>query len=228
MTMMTPTVKTVFITQSNGRCEMRQRTAEWFQARLGKVTSSNIYNVLSRTTKNLPTSKYEEYKIKLMTERLVGEISQSYTTAAMQWGIEHEENALKEYAFIYDTEVTQCGFIQHPTIQMAGASPDGLIGENGLVEIKCPQSANHLRFWMTETIKPEYLAQMHFQMACTGRQWCDFVSYDPRFAEQSAHLRLKVQRIHRNDEQIETINQAVETFLEEIEQDIQQITAQAA
>ncbi|AQX26415.1 lambda exonuclease family protein [Bartonella sp. Raccoon60] len=215
---------------------MKQRTAEWFQARLGKVTSSNIYNVLSRTTKNLPTSKYEDYKIKLMTERLVNEISQSYTTAAMQsyttaamqWGIEHEENALKEYAFIYDTEVTQCGFIQHPTLPMAGASPDGLIGEDGLVEIKCPQSVNHLRFWMTETIKPEYLAQMHFQMACTGRQWCDFVSYDPRFSGQSAHLRLKVQRIHHNDEQIEFINQAVETFLEEIEQDIKQITAQAA
>ncbi|ATO56895.1 lambda exonuclease family protein [Bartonella sp. 1-1C] len=207
---------------------MEQRTAEWFQARLGKVTASNVYNVISRTARNLPTSKYEEYKIKLMTERLVGEISDSYTTAAMQRGIEHEGDALKEYSFIYDREVTPCGFIQHPTIEMAGASPDGLIGENGLIEIKCPQSVNHLRFWMTEKIKPEYLAQMQFQMACTGRQWCDFVSYDPRFSGQSAHLRLKVQRIHRNDEQIESINQAVEAFLEEIEQDIKQITAQAA
>ncbi|AQX28205.1 MULTISPECIES: lambda exonuclease family protein [unclassified Bartonella] len=206
---------------------MKQRTAEWFQAHLGKVTTSNIYNLLNKTAKGLPTSKYEEYKIKLMTERLVGEISHSYTTSAMQRGIEYEEDALKEYAFIYDTEVTQCGFIQHPTIQMVGASSDGFVGENGLVEIKCPRSVNHLRFWITEKIKPEYLAQMHFQMACTGRQWCDFVSYDPRFSGQSAHLRLKVQRIHRNDEQIEAINQAVETFLEEIEQEIKQITAQA-
>ncbi|AQX22677.1 MULTISPECIES: lambda exonuclease family protein [unclassified Bartonella] len=207
---------------------MEQRTAEWFQARLGKVTASNVYNILSRTARNLPTSKYEEYKIKLMTECLVGEISHSYTTSAMQRGIEHEGDALKEYSFVYDREVTPCGFIPHPTIEMAGASPDGLIGENGLIEIKCPQSVNHLRFWMTEKIKPEYLAQMQFQMACTERQWCDFVSYDPGFSGQSAHLRLKVQRIHRNDEQIESINQAVETFLEEIEQDIKKITAQAA
>ncbi|WP_273790013.1 lambda exonuclease family protein, partial [Bartonella sp. ML70XJBT] len=141
---------------------MQQRTAEWFQARLGKVTASNIYNILSKTAKGLPTSKYEDYKIKLMTERLTGEISQSYITPAMQWGIEHEEEALKEYAFIYDTQITQCGFIQHPTIQMAGASPDGFVGNDGLIEIKCPQSSNHLRFFMDNEIKPEYLAQMQF------------------------------------------------------------------
>ncbi|WP_375620582.1 YqaJ viral recombinase family protein, partial [Bartonella sp. TS25HLJMH] len=93
---------------------MEQRTAEWFQARLGKVTASNVYNVLSKTAKGFPTSKYEDYKMKLMTERLTGEISQSYTTPAMQWGIEHEEDALREYEFIYDAEVTRCGFIQHP------------------------------------------------------------------------------------------------------------------
>ncbi len=103
-----------------------------------------------------------------MTERLTGEISQFYTTPAMQWGIEHEEDALKEYAFIYDTEVSQCGFIQHPTIQMAGASPDGFVGDDGLVEVKCPQSPNHLRFFIDDHIKLEYRAQMQFQMACTG------------------------------------------------------------
>ncbi len=143
---------------------MEQRTAEWFQARLGKVTASNVYNVLSKTAKGLPTSKYEDYKMKLMTERLTGEISQSYTTPAMQWGIEHEENALKEYEFIYDTEVTRCGFIPHPKMAMAGASPDGFIGEDGLIEVKCPQSTTHLRFFMYDEIKPEYLAQMQFQM----------------------------------------------------------------
>ncbi|WP_273721792.1 lambda exonuclease family protein [Bartonella sp. ML71XJBT] len=207
---------------------MQQRTAEWFQARLGKVTASNIYNILSKTAKGLPTSKYEDYKIKLMTERLTGEISQSYITPAMQWGIEHEEEALKEYAFIYDTQITQCGFIQHPTIQMAGASPDGLIDKDGLIEIKCPQSSNHLRFFMDNEIKPEYLAQMQFQMACTGRKWCDFISYDPRFTRDASHLRMKIKRIHRDDKQIEQINQAVESFLTEIEQEIQRISTKAA
>ncbi len=119
------------------RCEMEQRTAEWFQARLGKVTASNVYNILSKTAKGLPTSKYEDYKTKLMTERLIEGISQSYTTQAMQWGIEHEENALREYEFIYDTEVTRYGFIPHPKMKMAGASPDGFIGEDGLIEVKC-------------------------------------------------------------------------------------------
>ncbi|QEE12087.1 YqaJ viral recombinase family protein [Bartonella krasnovii] len=207
---------------------MEQRTAEWFQARLGKVTASNVYNVLSKTAKGMPTSKYEDYKIKLMTERLTEEISQSYITPAMQWGIDYEEDPLREYAFIYDTEVTRCGFIQHPTIQMAGASPDGLIGEDGLIEIKCPQSSNHLRFFIDSNIKPEYITQMQFQMACTGRKWCDFMSYNPNFVGKSTGLRMKIKRINRDEEQIEQINQAVEIFLAEIDQEMQKILAKAA
>ncbi len=210
------------------RCKMEQRTAEWFQARLGKVTASNVYNIISKTAKGLPTSKYEDYKIKLMTERLTGETSQSYTTSAMQWGIEHEDDALKEYAFIYDTEVTRCGFIQHPTMEMAGASPDGFVGEDGLVEIKCPQSANHLRFFMDGNIKPEYIAQIQFQMACTGRKWCHFISYNPNFVGRSTRLRMKIKRILRDEKHIEEINKAVETFLAEIDQDMKQILARAA
>ncbi|MCZ2158831.1 YqaJ viral recombinase family protein [Bartonella sp. 220] len=207
---------------------MEQRTAEWFQARLGKVTASNVYNVLSKTAKGLPTSKYEDYKMKLITERLTGEISQSYITPSMQWGIEHEEDALKEYEFIYDADIIKCGFIPHPTIKMAGASPDGLIGEDGLVEAKCPQSTTHLRFFMYDEIKPEYIAQMQFQMACTGRKWCHFISYNPQFVGRSTGLRMKVKRIHRDDEQIEQITKAVEVFLAEIEQDMEQILTKAA
>ncbi|EJF77426.1 hypothetical protein MCO_01341 [Bartonella sp. DB5-6] len=207
---------------------MEQRTAEWFQARLGKVTASNVYNVLSKTAKGLPTSKYEDYKMKLMTERLTGEISQSYTTAAMQWGVVYEENALKEYEFIYDTNVTKCGFIQHPKIEMAGASPDGFIGEDGLVEVKCPRSTTHLRFFMDGEIKPEYYAQMQFQMACTGRKWCHFISYNPNFVGRSTGLRMKIKRVHRDEEQIEEINKAVEAFLAEIDQDMKQILTKAA
>ncbi|WP_208433289.1 lambda exonuclease family protein [Bartonella taylorii] len=207
---------------------MEQRTAEWFQARLGKVTASNVYNVLSKTAKGLPTSKYEDYKIKLITERLIEGISQSYITPAMQWGIEHEDDALKEYAFIYDTEVTRCGFIQHPTIKMAGASPDGFVGENGLVEVKCPQSTTHLRFFMDGKIKPEYIAQMQFQMACTGRKWCHFISYNPNFVGRSTGLRMKIKRVNRDEEHIEEINKAVEIFLGEIEQEMQKILTKAA
>ncbi len=210
------------------RCEMEQRTAEWFQARLGKVTASNVYSVLSKTAKGLPTSKYEDYKTKLMTERLIEEISQSYTTPAMQWGIEHEEDALREYEFIYDAEVTRCGFIPHPKMEMAGASPDGFIGEDGLIEVKCPQSTTHLRFFIYDEIKPEYIAQMQFQMACTGRKWCDFMSYNPNFVGKSTGLRMKIKRVLRDEKHIEEINKAVEIFLGEIEQEMQKILAKAA
>ncbi|WP_175869146.1 lambda exonuclease family protein [Bartonella gabonensis] len=207
---------------------MEQRTAQWFQARLGKVTASNIYNVISKTAKGIPTSKYEDYKIKLITERLTGQTSPYYETEDMRWGIENEEDALREYEFIYDTEVTRCGFIQHPTIKMAGASPDGLIDKEGLIEIKCPRSTNHMRFFIDNEIKPEYLAQMQFQMASTGRKWCDFISYDPRFTGDSSHLRMKIKRIIRDEKQIEQINQAVESFLAEIEQEMQKLSKKTA
>ncbi|EJF74212.1 hypothetical protein MCO_01838 [Bartonella sp. DB5-6] len=207
---------------------MEQRTAEWFQARLGKVTASNIYNILSKTTKGLPTSKYEDYKIKLITERLTREISPYYETEDMRWGVEHEDDALKEYAFIYDADITKCGFIQHPTIEMAGASPDGLIGEDGLIEVKCPRSVNHMRFCISDEIKPEYHAQMQFQMACTGRKWRHFISYNPQFVGRSTGLRMKIKRVHRDEKQIEEINKAVEAFLAEIEREIQQLSTKAA
>ncbi|WP_375681648.1 lambda exonuclease family protein, partial [Bartonella sp. AP60NXGY] len=178
--------------------------------------------------KGLPTSKYEDYKIKLITERLTGETSPYYETEDMRWGIEHEDDALREYGFIHDANITKCGFIQHPTIEMAGASPDGLIGEDGLIEVKCPRSVTHMRFCIGDEIKPEYHAQMQFQMACTGRKWCDFVSYDPRFTREFFHLRMKVKRVLRDDQQIEQINQAVETFLAEIEREIKQLSTKAA
>ncbi|EKS43598.1 hypothetical protein H704_00967 [Bartonella bacilliformis Peru38] len=119
------------------------------------MTASNIDYVVNRTVKGLPTSKYENYKIKLITERLIGQINPSYETQAMQWGVEHEDEAIEEYSFIYDPHVTRCGFISHPTFKMAGASPDGLIGKDGLIEIKCPQSTTHLRFFLNGDIKPE-------------------------------------------------------------------------
>ncbi|WP_102830552.1 lambda exonuclease family protein [Bartonella bovis] len=206
---------------------MEQRTPEWFQARLGKVTASNIDSIVSKTNKGSPTSKYEEYKIKLITERLTGKTVSSYETSAMRWGREHEDRAIEEYSFRRGVIVTRCGFIPHPTIEMAGASPDGLVGDEGLVEVKCPQPGTHMFFLRTGKIKPEYILQMQFQMACTGRKWCDFVSYDPLLKKKLIGFRVKIQRVVRDDEQIELINKAVETFLEEIEQETR-IFTQAA
>ncbi|ENN93574.1 phage-related exonuclease [Bartonella bovis m02] len=145
----------------------------------------------------------------------------------MRWGHKYEDRAIKKYSFIYDTPVTRCGFILHPTIEMAGASPDGLIGDDGLVEVKCPQPGTHMFFLRTGKIKPEYILQMQFQMACTERKWYDFVSYDPLLKKKLIGFRVKMQRVQSDDEQIELINKAVETFLEEIEQETRSFTQAA-
>lgn len=127
-------------------------------------------------------------------------------------------DAIATYSFIYDTDVEACGFIDHPSITNAGASPDGLISDDGLIEIKCPNSSTHTKFLLDDEIKPEYIAQMQFQMACTNRQWCDFVSFDPRFTGEAMHLSLKVKRINRDDEYIANMEEHVIKFLTEIEE----------
>ncbi len=146
----------------------------------------------------------------------------------MQWGIEHEDDTLKEYAFIYNVDIIECGFIQHPTIEIVDASPDGFIGEDGLIEVKCSQSTTHLRFFVYDEIKPEYHVQMQFQMACTGRKWCDFMDYNPNFVGKSTGLRMKIKRILHDEKHIEEINKTVETFLAEIEQEMHKILTKAA
>jgi putative phage-type endonuclease len=115
---------------------------------------------------------------------------------AMQWGTETEPQARNAYCFRHDTDVSECGFYDHPKIGMAGASPDGLIGLDGLVEIKCPNSATHIQTLLGGSVPEKYRTQMLWQMACTDRAWCDFVSYDPRLPES---MRLFVQRVERDD-----------------------------
>lgn len=144
-------------------------------------------------------------------------------TDAIQWGRDHENEARREYEFRYNVSVQPCGFFNHPTINNAGASPDGLVGDDGLIEIKCPNSDTHLSFVLEDVIKTDYLRQIHFQLACTNRQWCDFVSYDPRFTGAFAHIDMKVKRIHRDKNMIEEINKRVIEFLAEVEEDISKI-----
>lgn len=205
---------------------MEQRSEEWFRARLGKVTASNVYAVLARTAKKLPTQAYHDYKLKIITERLTGNVEPGIKTQAMQWGIEQEENAINELQFMQDITVQKCGFIEHPTIKNAGASPDGLIGNDGLIEIKCPNSSTHVKFIMDGEIKQQYIAQMQFQMACTGRKWCIFASYDPRIMANNGELRLKTKKIERDQEYIKEIEEKIQEFLQEIDQELSEILKQ--
>ncbi len=191
---------------------MDQQTEEWHNARLGKVTASRLSDVMARTKTGYGASR-ANYMTELVLERLTGRRAEGYTNAAMQWGIDTEADAKAAYEFRTNAEIVSVGFIDHPLIAMTGASPDGLIGENGLIEIKCPNSATHIDYVLTGMVPKKYDLQMQWQMACTGRQWCDFVSYDPRLPP---NLSMLVKRIDRDNDLIAEMEIEVREFLDEV------------
>ena len=178
-----------------------QGSPEWFQIRLGKVTASRVSDVIAKTKSGWAASR-ANYMAQLVAERLTGQAQESYSSAAMQWGTENEPLARAAYEFRTDATVTPAWFIDHPNIAMTGASPDGLIGDVGLVEIKCPNTATHIETLMGQAIPGKYESQMLWQMACTGAKWCDFVSFDPRLPEK---MRLFVSRLQRDDKRIKEL-----------------------
>lgn len=195
---------------------MDQRTPEWFAARVGRVTASRIADLMART-KTGPSASRANYLAQLVAERLTGETEQGFTSAAMQHGIDTEAEARNAYEFVTGTTVVETGFMPHPSIHWAGASPDGLIGDDGLIEIKCPNTSTHIATLRGGAVPDKYVKQMQFQMACTGRQWCDFASYDPRLP---LPMRLHVSRIERDEALIAEIEAAVSEFLAEVEETV--------
>lgn len=189
-----------------------QRSDEWFANRAGKVTASAVYKVLARTKTGWGADR-ANYMADLVTERLTGVRASSFTNSAMQWGVDQEANAREAYAHLIGEAPVEIGFVDHPAIEMAGASPDGLVGFDGLVEIKCPNSATHIATLRGASIDRKYLLQMQFQMACTGREWCDFASFDPRLPEP---MRLHVRRVDRDNDLIAEMETEVSAFLAEV------------
>lgn len=192
---------------------MEQKSPEWFAARLGKVTASRIADIMA-TTKSGPAASRENYAVELALQRLTGVLEESYINKDMQWGIDKEPEARAAYESAEGLFVTEVGLIEHPTIPMAAASPDGLVGDSGLIEIKCPKSATHLATLHSGKPDMKYVYQMQWQMACTGREWCDFVSYDPRFPELH---RLFIVRIVRDQKMIGELESQVVKFQQEVE-----------
>ena len=190
-----------------------QRSDDWFASRAGKVTASALYKVMARTKTGYGADR-ANYHAQLVAERLTGKAQDSFSNPAMRWGVEQEDNARDAYVARIGDDVVQIGFVDHPTIEMTGASPDGLIGFDGLVEIKCPNTATHIATLTGAAIDPKYLLQMQWQMACTSRDWCDFVSYDPRLPVE---MQLFVQRVERDDDMIAKVSKEVELFLKEVE-----------
>lgn len=188
---------------------IEQRTDAWLSERSGKVTASMIYAVMMKPT----TAGYRDYQAQLIAERLTG-VPQGgdFTNAAMQHGIDTEPQARAMYELESGNDVTEIGFVSHPSLEWAGASPDGLIRDDGLVEIKCPKTATHLATLSGAPIDRKYLLQMHWQMICCERDWCDFVSFDPRLPVE---MQMHIQRVERDVTLTSEITEAAERFLAE-------------
>lgn len=200
---------------------IEQGSAEWHALRCGKVTASRVADMLSKTKTGWGASR-THYRAQLVAERLTGIVADSYTSPAMEWGTATEADARAAYSFYHGVDVEQVGFMPHPTIAMSGASPDGLVGTDGLIEIKCPTTNVHIDTLLVGAVPEKYRLQMMWQMACTGRQWGDFVSFDPRLPED---MSLFVRRIERCDETIAELEREVLAFLREVDDTVAQLTA---
>jgi putative phage-type endonuclease len=190
---------------------MEQRSEEWFQARLGKVTASRVADVLSKIKSGESASR-RNYKIQLVSERLTGEKQETYINQAMQDGIDREFYAREKYVQQFG-EVEEVGFVKHPTLE-AGASPDGMVGDDGIIEIKCPMGTTHTETLMTQEVPSKYIPQIQFQLRCTGRKWCDFVSYNPMFPP---HLQVFVKRVEADEVYQMELDKEIEAFLLEVQ-----------
>lgn len=189
-----------------------QYTDEWYSARLGKVTASRVADVMAKTKTGYSTSR-QNYMMQLLCERLTGKKEESYSSAAMQRGTEMEPIARAVYEAEKGLFVVETGLVEHEEIKNFGASPDGLVGDDGLIEIKCPNTATHVDFLRTEKPQGKYQWQMLAQMACTGRKWCDFVSYDDRLPYP---LNYHCVRFERDDIRINEMLVEIEKFLHEL------------
>ena len=192
---------------------IEQGSPEWLAERVGKVTASRMADLMARTKTGYGASR-ANYMAELVAERLTGKPAERFTNDAMRWGTDNESAARDAYAFMTDVTVELAGFVPHPMIADTGASPDGYVGEHGLVEIKAPNTATHIDTLLSETVADKYVKQMHWQMACTGRQFCDFVSFDPRMP---ASMQLFVQRIDRRDDLVAEMEDEVRKFLAELD-----------
>jgi len=199
--------------------KIEQGTPEWFAARLGNVTASRVADVIAKTKSGYSASR-ENYMAQLICERMTGTVAESYTNAAMAWGTETEPLARAAYESYADVLVDEVGYIAHPTIERAGASPDGLIGLFGLLEIKCPNTATHIDTLISDQVPTKHIAQIQWQMSCTGRTWADFVSFTPRLP---SGLQMFVKRVEFDAEYVAMLKEEVIKFLAELDAKISKL-----
>ena len=202
-------------------CE--QGGEEWKAARIGSLGASRLHDAIARTRTGWGASR-NNLMAELIVERLTGIQQNGFTTLAIQHGIDTEPEARTAYEFWSNVEVVEVGLIRHPTIPNTHASPDGLIALDGVLETKCPNTATHLETLLGAPIPAKYITQIQWQLCCSGRQWADYVSYDPRLPEA---MRLFVQRVQRDDERIEELEEMVRDFLGELDEKLARLRALA-
>jgi len=192
---------------------MEQRSDEWVQARIGLVGCSRLSDVLARGKDGKPSSTRKNYMAELLCERLTGVHQESYTSPSMIRGVEMEPEARAEYEMRTGCEVTLHGGMMHPSINGWRGSPDGLVGDDGMIEIKNPNTATHLDTLLNDTIDRAYILQMAGYLEIFNRQWIDFVSYDNRLPDE---LSMYVRRFFRSELPLDKCREGVIVFLEEL------------
>jgi putative phage-type endonuclease len=197
---------------------INQGSQEWHELRLGKITASRIADVIAQIKTGEAASR-ADYRIELVCERLTGKPTESYINADMERGIELEQFARAWYEVETGKFVRQVAFVDHPTIEMSGASPDGII-DDGLIEIKCPKVKTHVKYILDDKVPAKYMPQMAWQMACTRAKWVDFVSWCP---DLPADMQIFIKRYERNDEYIAELEAAVIQFNLEVNQVIERL-----
>lgn len=190
-----------------------QGTEAWFADRLGKLTASRMADVLARIKSGEAASR-ANYRAELVAERLSGKRQESFTSKQMQWGTESEPLAISAYEAEFGVLVEKTGLVDHPAIAMSGASPDGLVGDDGLIECKCPDTKTHIETILSDSVPSRYMPQIMWQLACTGRAWCDFVSFDPRMPMEQ---QLFVKRVQRDEALIAEYEAEAIQFLSEVD-----------
>jgi putative phage-type endonuclease len=197
-----------------------QGSPEWITARLGSLGASQVHEAVTKLKSGGYVAMRADVCATLLLERLTGTSVDKRITDAMAWGTQYEPEARAAYEFWSDVTVEPVGLIPHPTIKNTHASPDGLVGEDGLLECKCPNSSTHLETLLTKKVPAKYCTQMQWQLACSGRKWCDYISWDCRFP---AEHRTFIARVERDDERIAELEKEVVLFLREVEEKLAQL-----
>lgn len=199
-----------------------QASAAWIKARIGCLTASRMADVLAVSKRDgKPLEARNKYLMELVAERMTDSAVDHFVTSDMQWGLDHEIEAKAAYGQVKNCDVDPAGFILHPSIEFLGASPDALIGVEGLCEFKCPRTTTHIAWMLAGVIPEQHKPQMAVQLLCTGRQWCDFMSFDPRLPPRQ---RVFIRRYEPTAEELDLIEIQAKLFLAEVEQLFQRVT----